>query len=104
MNLVKHLAFVAVYLDDIPIFSKTAEEHLEHIKAVLQILKESKLYCKLKKCESNQTVRVIHKGKHALGCGTGYHVTWQVMLGAHLQNSECPGWEPAQSLLAGSAY
>ena len=54
-SLFKHLPFVAVYLDDILIFSKTAEEHLEHLKQVLQILKENKLYCKLKKCEFNQT-------------------------------------------------
>ena len=54
-SLFKHLPFVAVYLDDILIFSKTAEEHLEHLRQVLQILKENKLYCKLKKCEFNQT-------------------------------------------------
>ena len=47
-SLFKHLPFVII-------FSKTAEEHLEHIKAVLQILKENQLYCKLKKCEFNQT-------------------------------------------------
>ena len=32
--------FVIVYLDEIMIFSKTKEEHLDHIKKVLQKLKE----------------------------------------------------------------
>ena len=54
-SLFKHLPFVAVYLDDILIFSKIADEHLQHIKTVLEILKSEKLYCKLKKCEFNQT-------------------------------------------------
>ena len=54
-SLFKHLPFVAVYLDDILIFSKTAEEHLDHLKQVLQIIKQESLFCKLKKCEFNQT-------------------------------------------------
>ena len=40
-----------VYLDDIIVFSKTPEEHIGHLKAVLQRLKDAKLYAKLKKCE-----------------------------------------------------
>jgi hypothetical protein len=31
---------------------KTEEEHAEHLKIVLQVLKEKKLYAKLSKCES----------------------------------------------------
>ena len=42
--------FVIVYLDNILIFSKTKEEHLEHIRQVLQRLKEEKLLINLKKC------------------------------------------------------
>ena len=46
--------FVIVYLDDILIFSKTKKEHLEHIRQVLQRLKEEKLMINLKKCSFMQ--------------------------------------------------
>ena len=46
--------FVIVYLDGILIFSKTKEEHLEHIRQVLQRLKEEKLLINLKKCSFMQ--------------------------------------------------
>jgi Reverse transcriptase (RNA-dependent DNA polymerase) len=42
--------FVLVYLDDILIFSKSAEEHREHLRKVLDLLRENKLYANLKKC------------------------------------------------------
>ena len=40
-----------MYIDDILIFSGTEEEHLKHLEQVLKILREHKLYAKLKKCE-----------------------------------------------------
>ena len=43
--------FVLVYLDDILVFSKTEEEHLEHLRKVLTALRENRLFAKLKKCE-----------------------------------------------------
>ena len=43
--------FVLVYLDDIMIYSRTWEEHLQQISAVLDRLREHKLYAKLSKCE-----------------------------------------------------
>ena len=42
--------FVVVFLDDILIFSSNWQEHLEHVKLVLQALREHQLYCKLSKC------------------------------------------------------
>jgi len=41
--LLGHLPFVIVYVDDITIFSKTLDEHFEHIKIVLDILKKNNL-------------------------------------------------------------
>ena len=43
--------FVIVFIDDILICSKSQEEHEKHLRIVLQILRERKLYAKLKKCE-----------------------------------------------------
>ncbi|KAL5855345.1 hypothetical protein ACOSQ4_005147 [Xanthoceras sorbifolium] len=42
---------VIVFIDDILIHSHTATEHDRHLRIVLQILREKKLYAKLSKCE-----------------------------------------------------
>jgi hypothetical protein len=42
--------FVVVYLDDILIYNKTWEEHLQHIQQVLHTLRQHKLYANLEKC------------------------------------------------------
>ena len=43
--------FVVVFIDDILVYSKDAQEHEQHLKLVLQTLREKKLYAKLSKCE-----------------------------------------------------
>ena len=43
--------FVQVYCDDILIFSKTREEHLSHVRMVLETLRHHKLYAKASKCQ-----------------------------------------------------
>jgi hypothetical protein len=40
-----------VFLDDILIYSKTLEEHQQHVRRVLDALREQKLYAKESKCE-----------------------------------------------------
>lgn len=42
--------FVVVYLDDIVIYSKTLDEHVQHLRQVFQVLRENKLYVKKEKC------------------------------------------------------
>jgi len=54
MNRVFHMYldwFVAVFIDDILVYSTNHQDHGEHLKTVLRILREKKLYAKLKKCE-----------------------------------------------------
>ncbi|KAL0157924.1 hypothetical protein M9458_046000, partial [Cirrhinus mrigala] len=42
------------YLDEILIYSKTLEEHTQHVRAVLRRLLAHQLYCKLEKCAFHQ--------------------------------------------------
>jgi hypothetical protein len=42
--------FLVVYLDYILIFSRTRTNHIEHVRSVLQFLKEKKILINLKKC------------------------------------------------------
>jgi hypothetical protein len=54
MNLVFMLEldkFVVVFIDDILIYSKTKEDHANHMCVVLQRLRDHRLYAKFSKCE-----------------------------------------------------
>ena len=42
--------FVVVYFDDILVYSKSQQDHIEHLYQVFQILRKQKLYVNLKKC------------------------------------------------------
>ncbi|XP_040994309.1 uncharacterized protein LOC121240848 [Juglans microcarpa x Juglans regia] len=56
MHLMNHVLrafisrFVGVYFDDILIYSKNLEEHVTHLKYVLEILRKERLFANLKKC------------------------------------------------------
>ncbi|KAK1626683.1 hypothetical protein QYE76_000998 [Lolium multiflorum] len=43
--------FVVVFIDDILIYSKSEEEHEQHLEVVLDTLREHQLYAKFSKCE-----------------------------------------------------
>jgi hypothetical protein len=43
--------FVVVFIDDILVYSKSKEEHEKHLRAILEKLREHKLYAKFNKCE-----------------------------------------------------
>jgi hypothetical protein len=42
--------FVIVFLDDILVYSKSEEEHEQHLRQVLQVLRGHQMYAKLSKC------------------------------------------------------
>ncbi|KAL0696239.1 hypothetical protein Bca4012_063419 [Brassica carinata] len=42
--------FVVVYFDDILVYSKCLKEHIDHLRAVLDVLRKERLYANLKKC------------------------------------------------------
>lgn len=43
--------FIVVFIDDILVYSKSDEDHARHLRTILQVLKDKKLYAKLSKCE-----------------------------------------------------
>jgi hypothetical protein len=43
--------FIVVFIDDILIYSKIKEDHANHIRVILQRLRDHRLYAKFSKCE-----------------------------------------------------
>ena len=53
MNHVLHTfigKFVVIYFDDILIYSKNLNDHVEHLRLVLEVLRKERLIADLKKC------------------------------------------------------
>ena len=40
-----------VFIDDVLVYSRSEEEHEQHLRAVLQTLREHRLFVKFNKCE-----------------------------------------------------
>ena len=59
--------FFLVYLDYILVFSRTWDEHVCHVKKVLDLLKREELFLKLSKCEFGKT-SLVYLG-HIFGNG-----------------------------------
>ncbi|GJR10149.1 putative reverse transcriptase domain-containing protein [Tanacetum coccineum] len=53
--------FVIVFIDDILIYSKTKQEHEEHLKLILELLKKEELYAKFSKCLASYYQRFIEE-------------------------------------------
>ncbi|GBG64724.1 hypothetical protein CBR_g46269 [Chara braunii] len=60
--------FVVVYLDDILIFSKSADEHAQHIETVLTLLRHHKYKVNLEKCEFGRT-KILYLGHEVFAEG-----------------------------------
>ncbi|GJZ24449.1 putative reverse transcriptase domain-containing protein [Tanacetum coccineum] len=63
--------FVIVFIDNILIYSKTRDEHVEHLRLVLELLRKEKLYVKFSKCEL--WLREVQFLGHVIN-GDGIHV------------------------------
>ena len=60
--------FLSAYMDDVIIYSQTIEEHIEHLRRVLDVLLQHGLKLRLKKCKIAQT-SVDYLGHHVSEAG-----------------------------------
>lgn len=59
--------FIAVYMDDVLIYSDNLKDHVRHLRIALQLLRDRKVYCKPKKCILGAS-EVLYLG-HVIGGG-----------------------------------
>ena len=58
--------FFLVFFDDILIYSKTWEEHLQHLDIMLKTVQEHSLFAKMYKCEFGMKELLLYIG-HIIG-------------------------------------
>ncbi|GJS62773.1 putative reverse transcriptase domain-containing protein [Tanacetum coccineum] len=63
--------FIIVFIDDILIYSKTQDEHVEHLRLVLELLRKEKLYAKFSKYEI--WLREVQFLRHVINGLAGYY-------------------------------
>ncbi|GJR53878.1 putative reverse transcriptase domain-containing protein [Tanacetum coccineum] len=63
--------FVIVFIDDIPIYSRNKEEHANHLRIILELLKKEKLYAKFSKCDF--WISIVHFLGHVID-SQGIHI------------------------------
>ena len=86
--------FVIVFLDDILVYSMTEEEHEEHLRMVLRVLREHHMFSKLSKCSFNQNQI------HYLG-----HITFEEGITVDPENIETiKGWTTRKNLTEVSSF
>jgi hypothetical protein len=64
--------YILVFFNDILIYSKTWDEHLAHLEAVLDIMKTQSLYAKESKCEFGMR-EILYLGHIISGQGVQVH-------------------------------
>ncbi|GKA71364.1 putative reverse transcriptase domain-containing protein [Tanacetum coccineum] len=63
--------FVIVFIDDILIYSRNKEEHANHLRIILELLRKEKLYAKFSKCDF--WIRIVQFLGHLID-SQGLHV------------------------------